>query len=207
MANRRNGFKLVARAALIAAILFCFQTLAQANTRPLSTKNADYSKDYGVVSLSDVYSNMLNINRALTFYADQLQLKNNAKILELRPNIATDKTPEDIFEATKMLAQQLNQLSTAAGLTPIALTQHPKSNAISAEIYQASSLIMDQLIAVMHKKSLKATYGEFYTKHPFLINKTPNQVFALTTLAVRRMRLILEATHLKPARHFISNQP
>jgi hypothetical protein len=163
-----------------------------AEQNPLNADRDDGARSlqYGVVTLKDVYSNLINLNQALVLYVEQSALKNSSKIIELTPQAYTEKTQIDVYHEMVMLINKVNQLLKMNDVAPIKVSDENHQKVALAKLYVLSGRAIDKLVELMHKKNLRTTYGELYQAHYFLVNKTTNQVFALVALASERLSLV-----------------
>lgn len=187
----RNLIKLFLNGTVAFTILCGASVTANAATETGSKKSFGYSNLYGKVTPTQVYSLLQNYESLFVYYVQNHKNSLSGRANALKLQAVTGKTPEDAFVRVLKLSDLLAKLARNTQLKPTDKITRQKKKAIPAEVFLQVGNNLDALAHIMNKLEPGKSWGGYYSDQTYKKAKTPNDVYALADLSVRRFNLVL----------------
>ena len=142
---------------------------------------------FGIITPSDVYAVVENINLILLNYAQQSPQYQRIQSLAYQQIKQAD--PKDVLAALHRLRKRLNQHLSNYQLPTIPKVV-PSKKIIPANVYLQASYILDALVQLKDKIEPHHSWGHYYKIHRYQVDKKPADVLSAVHLGLRRIQLI-----------------
>ncbi len=150
-----------------------------------------YSNLYGVVTPSQVYALLENYNVALLHYVKTHKRSLLGKVKAEKLVVFKNKKPEDVFVILNKLSSKVDKLTRRVKQKPMTRVKREKAKAIPAEVFLQAGNNLDAFVQYMHSIEVDKSWGQFYTNRTYSVGKTPDNVYALVDLLLRKTNYIL----------------
>ncbi|WP_051563699.1 hypothetical protein [Enterovibrio calviensis] len=156
------------------------------------TANVDYgySKLYGELTPTQVYSLVKNIDSMVMHYAYRYKPKTASKLpRKIIP--VNGYRPEQVFVALGKLSDDIDVFAKQQNVPPVTRIKREAKDAIPAEVFLLAGASLDTFSAAMAVLEPNNTFGDFYAHRTYSRNKTPSDVYALVDLINRKLTILL----------------
>lgn len=174
---------------LVTLLLFLSQIFLTASNS--WAKDYGESNRYGKLTPTHVYAISLCLQRSIDLYIKHENKPLYNKVKMMTPISVTGKKPDDVFILFNILANEIDHLAMHNNVLKVSRIKREKELAIPAEIYLMSGQLLDTFTKIINTFETGKTLGDIY-KTSQTSNKTPNDVFALGDLALRKIKLLEE---------------
>lgn len=150
-------------------------------------KKFGYSHRYGVVTPTQVYSLLKNLETALMVYikSHKKGLVSGANAIKLKS--VSGKTPADAFKALNSLGDSIDILVKTQDIHPVPRVKQEKKKVLPAEVFLQTGNNLDTFIDFLARLEPDNRWGDIYVVNRYKKSKKPNDVYALAMLLKRRL--------------------
>ena len=140
-------FEFKGRYIILMLVIFVFSGASLTATAKSGDKSFGYSARYGVVTPSQVYSQLRNYETLLMYYVKKHKINMVDRVNKIELTPTSNKTPEDAFRKLLQLADSLDKLNKKLKLSNASKIKRLKAKALPAEVFlQAGNNLADLLI-------------------------------------------------------------
>lgn len=175
---------------LILAI-FLFGSISLAATAKSGDKSFGYSLRYGVVTPSQVYSQLQNYESLFMYYVKKHKKNMVDEVNEIKLISVSKKTPDDAYQKLLQLADSLDKLSKKLKLSTVNRIIKQKAKALPAEVFLQTANNLDSMVSILNKIEPGKVWGNYYKLQTYKQSKKPSDVYVLADLLIKRLDLVL----------------
>ncbi|MDD1795097.1 hypothetical protein LRP50_18370 [Enterovibrio sp. ZSDZ42] len=161
-----------------------------ANTSKAANIDYGYSKLYGELTPTQVYSLVKNIDSMVMHYAYRYQPKLTSKLpRKIVP--VNGYRPEQVFVALGKLSDDIDVFAKQQNVEPVKRIKREAKEAIPAEVFLLAGASLDTFSEALAVLEPTNTFGDFYSQRTYSRDKTPSDVYALVDLINRKLTILL----------------
>jgi len=170
---------------VLAVAIFCCVSIAV----NAASKAGSNSSIYGKVTPTQAYAILQSYESLFAYYVKHHKKGIAAKVKALKLKSFSGKIPEDVFVKVSRLSDSIDKLAGKIRVESVDRITRAKKKAIPAEVFLQVGNNLDTLVEIMNKLEPGKSWGDYYVNRTYKKAKSPNDVYALADLMVRKIKL------------------
>ncbi|QDF67229.1 hypothetical protein FJQ87_11425 [Shewanella sp. SNU WT4] len=151
------------------------------------------SELYGPVIPSNNYALVINIDKLINDFAQRHLPPTVIQQFPSEAEVNTNIQAQDVFVATQVLSDKLDEFGKRQGQLPMARIQLQATTAIPGDVYLQLGICLDSLISAMATLETNVALGDYYQIKQMTDLKTPSEVYEKILIINEKITLILAA--------------